>query len=206
MSEKVIVFDLGKVIFDYDLNIAAKALYPYCSKAALFKSVIDFMIKNEKVLSDYEKGLSSSAEFYDDIISLLGIKNLSFESFSKICCDIFTPNEDVIDFVGFLSQKYELAILSNTNQIHFDYLYNKYKDVFLCFKNMHLSYLMNARKPEKEIYEQVISFYNTSAENIFFTDDNNENVYSAMLAGIKAFSFKNVNKLKQDLTSFGIEI
>ncbi len=206
MSQKVIVFDLGKVIFDYDLNIAAKALYPYCSKAALFKGVIDFMIKNEKVLSEYEKGLISSVEFYDSIVSLLGIKKLSFENFSKICCDIFTPNQDIIDFTGFLSEKYELAILSNTNQIHFDYLYEKYKDVFLCFKNLHLSHLMNMRKPEKEIYEYLISFYDTSAENIFFTDDNDENVYCAIASGIKAFSFKNIVKLKQDLTSFGIEV
>lgn len=206
MSEKVIVFDLGKVIFDYNLDIAAKALYPHCTKGSLFEGVIDFMTKNEKVLSNYEKGLISSVEFYEHIVDVLGIQNISFEKFSQICNDIFTPNKDIIDFVRVLSQKYELAILSNTNQIHFDYLYDKYKDVFLCFKKMHLSYLMNTRKPEKEIYEQVISLHNTSAENIFFTDDNDENVYSAMICGIKAFSFKNINKLKQDLTSFGIEI
>lgn len=206
MSEKVIVFDLGKVIFDYDLDIAARALCSHSSKASSFNSVVDFMTKNEKVLSDYEKGFISSTEFYDSIVGLLGLKNISFEKFSYIFNNIFTPNEDIIDFIQLLSQKYELAILSNTNQLHFDYLYNKYKEVFLCFKNMHLSYLMNARKPEKEIYEQVVSLHNTSAENIFFTDDNDENVYSAMICGIKAFSFKNISKLKQDLMSFGIEI
>ena len=206
MSEKIIVFDLGKVIFDYDLDIAARALCPHSLKASSFNSVIDFMTKNEKILSDYEKGIISSIEFYKHIVNLLGLQNISFEKFSHIINDIFTPNEDIIEFISSLSQKYELAILSNTNQIHFDYLYDKYKDVFLCFKKMHLSYLMNTRKPEKEIYEQVISLHNTSAENIFFTDDNDENVYSAMICGIKAFSFKNINKLKQDLTSFGIEI
>jgi putative hydrolase of the HAD superfamily len=206
MSEKVIVFDLGKVIFDYDLDIAARALCSHSSKVSSFNSVVDFMTKNEKVLSDYEKGFISSTEFYDSIVGLLGLKNISFEKFSYIFNNIFTPNEDIIDFIQLLSQKYELAILSNTNQLHFDYLYNKYKEAFLCFKNMHLSYLMNARKPEKEIYEQVISLHNTSAENIFFTDDNDENVYSAMICGIKAFSFKNISKLKQDLMSFGIEI
>ena len=72
------------------------------------------------------------------------------------------------------------------------------------FKKFHLSYLMNTRKPETEIYKQVIRIHNVDPQNIFFTDDNFENVCSAVFVGIKAFQFKNFSKLQQDLKAFGL--
>ena len=140
------------------------------------------------------------------MVDLLVLEKLSFEKFSDIWNNIFTPIQDVIDLVISLSHRYDLAMLSNTNELHFNFLYKKYPDIFLKFKKLHLSYLMHERKPDAQIYEQVIKEHNIEPHNIFFTDDNKENVYSAMLCGIKAFSFKNIIKLRQDLESFGIEV
>ena len=103
-------------------------------------------------------------------------------------------------------KKYELALLSNTNELHFDYLYKDYSDFFKNFKKLHLSYLMNLRKPDIEIYNEVLKYHNIKPENMFFTDDNQENIDAAKKAGIRAYTFKNVIKLKQDLADFGIEI
>lgn len=206
MSEKVIIFDLGKVVFDYDLNIIANSLSKYSSKTFLFQNMDNFIYENKELFFKYEKGQISSVDFYNEMSKLLDFKSLSFEKFVDIWNEIFTPIQDVMDLINSLSSRYELAILSNTNQLHFDYLYKKYSDFFLNFKKLHLSYLMNLRKPEKEIYEQVIKIHNVDPKNIFFTDDNEENVFSAMLVGIRSFSFKNVVKLEQDLESFGIEI
>jgi putative hydrolase of the HAD superfamily len=206
MSDKVIIFDLGKVIFDYDLSLISKALSEYSSEKCLFGNMEHFIVTHIDLFSKYEKGLISSQDFYKSMIDLLKLKSLSFDKFCDIWNNIFTPIQDVIDLIISLSYSYELALLSNTNELHFDFLYKKYPDVFLNFKKLHLSYLMNARKPDKEIYEQVIKFHNAEPQNIFFTDDNNENIYSAMVMGIKAFQFKNIVKLRQDLESFGIEV
>lgn len=206
MSDKVIVFDLGKVIFDYDLNIIAKALSKFSSETNLFNDMESFMSSNADLFVKYEKGLISSIDFYNQIAGLLSLTNLSFEKFSDIWNDIFTPNQEVVDLIVSLSYRYELALLSNTNELHFNFLYKKYPDFFMNFKKLHLSYLMNLRKPDTDIYNQVIKCHNVEPCNMFFTDDNQENVYSAMIVGIKAYSFKNVSKLVQDLNSFGIEI
>ncbi|MCR4662889.1 MAG: HAD hydrolase-like protein, partial [Endomicrobiaceae bacterium] len=104
-------------------------------------------------------------------------------------------------------KKYNLALLSNTNDLHFKYLYDIYKDFFdNNFKKLFLSYEMKQRKPEKEIYLSVIDFYKTGPQNIFFTDDNKKNIDVAKKLGIKAYDFETVTKLKDDLKSFGIEI
>lgn len=206
MSGKVIIFDLGKVVFDYDLNIISKSLSEYSPKKELFENMEQFLFTHIDIFAKYEKGLIASQDFYKTMVDLLELKNLSFEKFSDIWNNIFTPVQDVVDLVISLSHRYDLAMLSNTNELHFNFLYKKYPDIFLKFKKLHLSYLMHERKPDTQIYEQVIKEHNIEPHNIFFTDDNKENVYSAMLCGIKAFSFKNIIKLRQDLESFGIEV
>ena len=206
MSGKVIIFDLGKVIFDYDLNIISKSLSEYSPKKELFEDIDAFIYTHKDLFFTYEKGLISSSDFYKEFLKLVEIKDLPYDKFCDIWNDIFTPIQDVIDLIISLSHRYDLAMLSNTNELHFNFLYKKYPDIFLKFKKLHLSYLMNERKPDTQIYEQVIKEHNTEPHDIFFTDDNKENVYAAMLCGIKAFSFKNIIKLRQDLESFGIEV
>ncbi len=206
MSGKVIIFDLGKVVFDYDLNIISKSLSEYSPKKELFKDLETFFYANKELFSDYEKGLISSSDFYQKFLNLLEITNLPYDKFCDIWNNIFTPIQDVMDLIISLSHRYELALLSNTNELHFDYLYKKYPDFFMNFKKLHLSYIMNKRKPDTEIYEEVLKYHNVEPHNMFFTDDNKENVYAAMAVGIKAFSFKNIIKLRQDLECFGIEV
>lgn len=206
MSDKVIVFDLGKVVFDYDINIISNSLSKYSSDNKLFNNMETFMFSNEELFVKYEKGLISSVDFYKRISDLLSLNNLSFEKFSDIWNEIFTPINDVIDLINILSKKYELSLLSNTNDLHFEYLYKKYIDVFNKFKNLHLSYKMKMRKPDTEIYENIIRFYNVEPENIFFTDDNKKNVEVAQKVGLSAFVFENLSKLKIDLKNFGIEV
>ena len=206
MADKVIVFDLGKVIFDYDVKKMPPLWSAYSSNKSLFQDMESFMIKNINLFAKYEKGLISSVDFYKEILSLLEMKNLSFDKFCEIWNDIFTPMDDVIELVKSLSKKYELALLSNTNELHFDYLYRDYSGFFKNFKKLHLSYLMNLRKPDIEIYNEVLKYHNIKPENMFFTDDNQENIDAAKKTGIRAYTFKNVMKLKQDLIDFGIEV
>ena len=205
MTDKVIVFDLGKVIFDYDVNIISKKLSEYSTEKKLFENMDEFMFSNKDLFMKYEKGQISSVDFYNKLVDLASLKNLSFEKFTDIWNDIFTPIDDVVELINSLSKKYELAILSNTNDLHFDYLYKKYSNFFTNFKKLHLSYLMNSRKPDTDIYSQVIKYHNLKPENIFFTDDNQRNIDVAKEIGIKAYKFENITKLKQDLKDFGIE-
>lgn len=205
MTDKVIVFDLGKVIFDYDVNIISKKLSEYSTEKNLFEDMDVFMFSNKDLFMKYEKGQISSVAFYNKLVDLASLKILSFEKFTDIWNDIFTPIDDVVELINSLSKKYELAILSNTNDLHFDYLYKKYSNFFTNFKKLHLSYLMNSRKPDTDIYLQVIKYHNLKPENIFFTDDNQENIDIAKEIGIKAYKFENITKLRQNLKDFGIE-
>lgn len=207
MSDKVIVFDLGKVIFDYDINIISRALSEFSAKQDLFNNMESFMYENDKLFCDYEKGLISSSDFYNKMISILEIKNLPFDKFADIWNKIFEPIQTTIDLISKLSKKHTLALLSNTNDLHFNYLYTDSKSFFdNNFQKLFLSYEMKKRKPEKDIYSALIDFYKTEPENIFFTDDNQTNIDVAKQLGIKAYKYENITKLEKDLKDFGIEI
>lgn len=199
-DKKVVVFDLGKVIFDYSIEKMAEGFLAYSREEKPdFTSIYPATFL-------YEKGQISSEGYYNEVVRLLSLENLSFEKFSEIWNEIFTANNDIIEIIKEISKKNIVALLSNTNELHFEYLYNLNKEFFdTCFKKLHVSYLMNARKPEKNIYKQVIEFHKVSPENMFFTDDVPENVNAAKEQGINAFLFEGAEKLKKDLKSFGIE-
>lgn len=165
MAIEVVVFDLGKVIFDFDINKLSTQFHLSSQKSK--QDIVDLISGHKDLFINYEKGLITSHEFYNQMTILLDLK-MDYKSFCDIWNDIFTPFCDMIDFINILSKKYNLAILSNTNDLHFEYLQNKYPETFSCFKYLHLSYKMKSRKPDPEIYRKVIDFYNIDPAGIFY--------------------------------------
>lgn len=205
MNIKVIIFDLGKVLFDYDLNLISNAFIPYAQKKEDLKNINRFMMQNDEIFSKYEKGKISSKDFYSELSEIVGLK-VDYEKFCNLWNNIFTPIEDMIAFVPKLTKKYRLALLSNTNELHYEFLERLYPELFKNFNDFFLSYRMRLRKPEKEIYKQVIDYYELKANELFFTDDLDINVISAKKTGINAFVFKNLEKLKKDLSMHGVKV
>ncbi|MDD5020771.1 MAG: HAD hydrolase-like protein [Endomicrobiaceae bacterium] len=201
MAIEVVVFDLGKVIFDFDIDKLSNGFHLSSQRSQ--QDVIGLISGRKDLFISYEKGLITSQEFYNHMTILLGLQ-IDYKSFCNIWNDIFTPFCDMFNFINILSKKYNLAILSNTNILHFEYLQNKYTEIFACFKYLHLSYKMQARKPDVEIYKKVIDFYNIDPAGIFFTDDLDKNINSAKELNISAFKFEGLEKLKEDLNSLGV--
>jgi putative hydrolase of the HAD superfamily len=201
MSIEVIVFDLGKVIFDFDISKLSNDLSRSSTKT--YYDINNILSNHWEIVAQYEKGQISSKLFYEKVTDLLGL-TMPYDKFCDSWNNIFIPFNDVINFLGLLSKKYKLSLLSNTNDLHFEYLKNKYPETFNSFKYLHLSYKMQARKPETEIYKKVIDFYNINPSSIFFTDDLDKNINSAKELNISAFKFEGLEKLKEDLNSLGV--
>jgi putative hydrolase of the HAD superfamily len=96
-----------------------------------------------------------------------------------------------LEFLRFLKDHYRMFLLSNTNQIHLDQV-NKIlhdvcgkKDFLHFFERTYYSHLMKKRKPDYEIFEQVLIENNLLAEETLFIDDSSENLHGASSLGIK---------------------
>ena len=199
---KVILFDLGNVLVDLDLRPAIERISGFCSKRPdeILKLFFDSGITNS-----FEKGELSAEEFYKQAKNILNLK-LGYESFVPIWNEIFffsAKNRAVYHIANRLKQDHRIALLSNTNILHYRYIKDKFP-VLNLFEKTFLSFEMGAVKPDKIIYWKTIKELGVLPENIFYTDDRPELVKSASSLGIKSFIFTSAEKLIRDLSSLNI--
>jgi putative hydrolase of the HAD superfamily len=201
---KIAVFDLGNVVFRFDLSKFIKA---YLKKIRSHK-VNDFnklISAYSDIAYSYEKGNMSSLDFYNAMIKRTEYSG-TYNEFSVIWNDIFEPIPGTIEIIASLSQNYQIAVLSNTNELHFSYLKERYHDIFLLFNKFFLSYEMHLRKPEEEVFKQIIRYYGILPSEMFYADDIKENVEVARNNGINAHLFTNQSELIRQLKSQKVRI
>jgi len=182
---KNIIFDFGDIFINLDKQATYKAL------AALGVSEIsDDMIN---VYHQYEKGLISTESFIDFYEQRFNIPKTELVSaWNAILLD-FPKNR--LDFLKEIAanKKYRLFLLSNTNELHIQWVQNSLGEKFYnefknCFEQFYLSHEINLRKPDSEIYEFVLKQNNLVANETFFIDDLKENTDQAHQLGIHVWN------------------
>ncbi|MFA4992718.1 MAG: HAD family phosphatase [Candidatus Omnitrophota bacterium] len=199
---KVVLFDLGNVLVDFNLEPAIKRISNFCNKGP---DGISRLFLDSGVTGSFEKGELSPEEFYKQAKDILDIK-LGYESFVHIWNEIFffsSKNRAVYHIANRLKKNYRICLLSNTNILHYNYIKDNFP-VFSIFERLFLSFEMGAAKPDKLIYQKVTSALCVWPENIFYTDDRPELIKSASGLGIKSFIFTSAEQLIKDLTGLNI--
>jgi len=204
MSEtiKVLLFDLGRVLVDFDHLRSAERIAAFCSKTP--RQIYDLFFESG-VTIDFEAGKITPQDFYLQVKQMLDLK-LSYASFEPIWNDIFflsAKNRSVFGLVNNLRANYKTAMLSNINILHYEYLKKNFP-VFGVFDKAFLSFQLGLIKPDKEIYNLVIRDLGVSPQEIFYTDDRAELVEKAKSLGIRGYVFTNFTQLTFDLRDNGI--
>jgi putative hydrolase of the HAD superfamily len=141
------VFDLGNVVVLYDFEKAWKEL----------ANAPEQRQRVERLFGECERGQISSEEFVGRALSTLGLPRESHEKFKNIWANIFALNQPIVDLIDFLQNKgAKLYYLSNTSQIHLDYLKREYPDTFQKFEGGVASYEVKCVKPEPTIFQITI--------------------------------------------------
>lgn len=111
---KVVVFDLGKVLLDFDYTIAARKLL---KEGKLNITDLATMFTNPaEILYRYESGLVATEEFYTQVCELTGYKGTHNE-FAACFGEIFTPIQPLIDAQAEIRKRgIPTYIFSNTNE------------------------------------------------------------------------------------------
>lgn len=202
---KAILFDLGNVVVNFDHWIAVKRISEFSKNNALKEIYPLFFDSN--LTSLYEEGKISSVDFFLRIKALLGL-NIDYESFVPIWNQIFflTPdNLQVYKLVLELTNRYKVLLISNINELHFNYIKKKFK-VLDGFQKFILSYQVRARKPDPKIYRTAIEHTCAKAEQVVYIDDREDLVEAGRKMGLKSFPFKGVQGLKEELHRLGLSI
>jgi FMN phosphatase YigB (HAD superfamily) len=201
---KAIIFDLGNVLVDFDHNLAAKKVSQFSDKSP--QEIFSFFFDSELV-GLFEEGKVSAIEFFSKIKKSLNLR-LDYGGFVPIWNEIFflsSRNKEVYSLAKELKKRYVLAILSNINILHFDYIKKEFP-VFDVFHYIITSFELGVQKPKPEIYRKALGILKVKPEEAFYTDDRQELVDKSREIGIKGFVFKNPEQLKNDLLDSGIYI
>ena len=201
-NEKVLLFDLGKVIFDFDHMIAAKRITPYC---AVKKEDIFELFFDSGLTSQYEKGEISSGDFFVRVKNALSA-DITFEQFISIWTEIFRPVAGMLEVLDALKLNYRLYMLSNINQLHFQYLQNNFPEYFIPFEYLFLSYELGLRKPDPRIYQRAADYIQKTPSSIIYTDDRADLIESARNLGFDAFVFESKDQFIKQLDYRGIAL
>jgi putative hydrolase of the HAD superfamily len=199
---EVIYFDLGKVIIDFDHSRAAQELLKVTPL-----SLEDAMavLSDGELVSEYEKGWVSSQEHYRKVCHRLQME-VSIEKFRELWGSMFLPEPLLSEsFLRTLKAHYRLMLLSNTNELHFDFV-TKHYPILKVIEERLLSYQAGCMKPEARIFEMAIEKAGVAPECILFTDDRQENIEAARRTGIQVLQFKSESQLIRDMLRLGMAV
>lgn len=177
---EVVVFDLGKVLVDFDYGVAVSRIASRCADQGCdLRKVIT---PEADLLFRYERGEITTEEFFAEVRNIAGFKGHLTE-FAQFFADIFSPIEPMVQLNESLRARgIPTYIFSNTNPLAVNHI----RDRFPFFKNFTafvLSYEHGAMKPDEKIYKVVENVTGRAGDAILYLDDRAENIEGGMRRG-----------------------
>ncbi|MDB5155703.1 MAG: putative hydrolase of the superfamily [Mucilaginibacter sp.] len=205
---KNIIFDYGNVIFNIDFTRVAEAW-----KKLGITNADEFYghRQQDDVFNALERGQISPAAFRDRIRELTHKPELTDEqiddAWNRIFVGIPKGNHEVLLHV---KNKYRTFLLSNINAIHYDYVHDYLKREYNIRDNSHLfekvyySHLVGKRKPDAEIFEQVLQENDLDPAETLFIDDSPQHLETAKKLGLQTYLMTAPDNLQQYFKTNGL--
>jgi FMN phosphatase YigB (HAD superfamily) len=194
----IVVFDLGKVLVDFDYSIAAKKVAARCAKH--IEDLHD-VLGGSSILVQLESGLITRAQFFSEIQKLTGFGG-SPDEFLGYFADIFFPMPPMIELHAELrKKKIPTYIFSNTNDIAIEHIRRRFP-FFGHFDGYILSYEVGSMKPNAKIYEALEATSGRRGTDIFYIDDRLENVEAGAARGWQMVLHETPEKTRAALEKF----
>lgn len=139
---------------------------------------------------DYECGNISTAEFREGVRRLTR-RSLPDEEIDRLWnTEVLDIPEEKLRLLLDLSGRYNLYLLSNTNELHWETVSPRVfryegTDVRNCFKQIFLSYRMHMAKPDPAIFRKVLNEAMLCAGETLFIDDAEVNCRAAASVGMQ---------------------
>lgn len=190
---RTLLFDFGGVFLELDKTATKRHLknyFPECLPSAI-----------QAVHHQYEKGEISTEAFIKLHLKESGdlTKHEFIKAWNAMLGDL---PEHRLRFLKELSRngKYRLILLSNTNELHIEWVRDNidtFDEFQACFDKIYLSYEIGRRKPDADIFQFVLNENQLKPEETLFIDDTQEHTLTAKKMG---FNVWHLNEQKQDVT------
>lgn len=197
---QVVVFDLGKVLVDFDYSIAARRI---AARARMNAPDIQEFIDHSPLLFRFETGHMTRKEFFAEVRSATGFAG-TIEEFGGFFGDIFSPIEPMVRLHDELRQAgVPMFIFSNTNELAVSHIRGSFP-FFGQFDGYILSYEHGSMKPEDRLYEVVEAKTGRLGAELLYFDDLPENVEAGSRRGWHAVQHVSPDASRQAVQQAGL--
>jgi putative hydrolase of the HAD superfamily len=195
---RVVLFDLGNVLVQLDLPGFWRSLGSDGEDARPERKDRTTALANE-----YESGTIGTDEFRRRFQSMYSDRFTPDQLESAFLSVLPNPMEDMDRLVQRVARSHELALVSNTNPLHFR-LCMGIVPALKHFHRFYLSYELRVLKPNDGFYKGVIEGEGRDPGELVFIDDLEENVEGAKRAGMKGLLFTGKSDLETSLSQLGV--
>ena len=178
-----ILLDFGNVICGYDFDPYIRFLVEagVCSQEEVTEKVLGV----NGLLDSYETGEIDTKGFLGLTQQTLAPK-ASLEQVETEFLQIFEKWPSAIAVLPLLASRFQLALISDTNELHFDKMIAPIVTPHV--ETVVLSYRIGRKKPDIEVFHECLGRTRARPESCLFFDDFEVNVDAARGIGLAAYA------------------
>jgi putative hydrolase of the HAD superfamily len=195
---EALIFDYGNVIEKVDYRSFLE-----CVALDVIDAVDPFDSRGAVLQVAHETGAMSSDTFAAAVIETYAL-DISCPDFLDAYSNILTPIASTVATIRRLAGRYQLALLSNTNTLHYENAIAR-SEILPLFDAVVLSHLVGYMKPDPRIYADILGKLQVPAQTCVFIDDRAANIEAAELAGMQTIHLTKPSTLAPDLAKLGVE-
>jgi len=197
---KAVVFDLGKVLVDFDYMIAARRL---AARSKMSPERLMAVLVRSSSFIEYERGRVTRRELFNEICRATGF-NGSLEEFALFFSDIFAEIKPMVELHAELRNRgFATYVFSNTNDMAVEHLRRAFP-FFGNFDGYIFSYEHGVLKPEAGLYEVLERQSGRRAGELLYLDDRLENTQAGAARGWEVILHESPEKSRDAIRKLGL--
>lgn len=196
----VVVFDLGKVLLDFDYGPVVRHV---AARSRVSLEAMHQLLLVSPLLGRYERGEMTSEAFHREIVEATGYGE-GFEPFAALFADIFAEIPPMVRLNAELrAAGVPTYIFSNTNDLAIGHIRRNFP-FFAEFHGYVLSYEHGSMKPDAPLYEAVERMTGRAGADILYLDDRPENYEAGRARGWQAVLHSDPAESRARVVSAGL--
>ncbi len=196
----VLIFDLGKVLVDFDYTVAARKI---AARSAKSPRDLHAFLGSSPILVEYESGRLTRRQFFDAVGHAIGFHG-DLEEFGGYFADIFTEIPGTIALHAELRRRgFKTYIFSNTNDLAIEHVRRNFP-FFEHFDGYIFSYEVGGLKPQPEIYAAIETLTGRQGPDLVYLDDRPENIAAGAARGWRVILHESSETTRRALAAIGL--
>lgn len=197
MSFDVILFDLGGVLIETRERPVPSHWLPENARLELSEWSVS------ETATAFEMGALSPRQFAAALQTEFGIRagvDDILVEFTKWPVGFYNGAPELLTT---LRSTHELAVLSNTNPLHWPRVIDEFRLPDYC-NRLFASHQLGLVKPDPEIFRVVLEALGAAAERVLYFDDNAANVDAAAALGLRSLQVRGIEQVRRALRDLTI--